>query len=350
MAVRDVHMDLLGTNKQATVELEEPTGGISSYFIGRNDKDWHTGIPHYGRIRYKNVYAGIDLVYYANGRDIEYDFILKPGADPNQIKLAYNKPAQIDSNGDLVIAGLKQHRPTVLHAGHEITCNYLVHNDQIQLALDSYDRSQPLTVDPVLEFSTYLGGVAEESGEAIALDPAGNVYLAGGSQAPAAPDLNPFQQTSALIASPVVFKMTPDGLRILYYAYIGNGSWDHAHGIGVAADGSAIITGQTRNPNFPLKNAFQTSFKAIWDNAFFTKLSPDGKLLVYSSYFGGNNREQPGGLALDSQGNAFITGLTSSKDFPVVNAFQPTFGGGTADCYLAKISPSGVRGCSRFTG
>src|ERR1700724_1412667 len=128
--------------------------------------------------------------------------------------------------------------------------------------------------------------------------------------------------------------MGPDGRRILYYAYVGNGSWDFAHGIGVDASGSAIITGQTRNPNFPLKNAFQTSFKAIWDNAFFTKLSPDGKSLIYSSYFGGSNYEGPGNLALDSQGNAFITGQTGSRDFPVVKASQQMFAGGNADCYL----------------
>src|SRR6202043_2840106 len=111
MAVRDVRMDLVDANKYAKVELEEPTEGISSYFIGRSEKDWHTGIQHYGRVRFRNVYADIDLVYYGSGRDIEYDFILKPGADPNQIRLAYNKPVQIDSNGDLLVAGLKQHRP-----------------------------------------------------------------------------------------------------------------------------------------------------------------------------------------------------------------------------------------------
>jgi hypothetical protein len=100
--------------------------------------------------------AGIDLVYYASGRDIEYDFVLRPGADPNQIKLAYNKPVRVDSNGDLLIAGLKQHRPKVLQDGREIACDYLMRGERVKLALATYDHSQPLTVDPVLEFSTYL--------------------------------------------------------------------------------------------------------------------------------------------------------------------------------------------------
>jgi hypothetical protein len=125
MALRDVRMDLIGTNKHAKLELEEPTGGISSYLIGRNEKDWHTAIPQYGRVRYKNVYPGIDLVYYARGRDIEYDFVLKPGAEANQIKLAYNKSVQIDSNGDLLVAGLRQHRPKVLQNNREIEATIL---------------------------------------------------------------------------------------------------------------------------------------------------------------------------------------------------------------------------------
>lgn len=192
MAVRDIRMDLLGANKHAKVELEEPTGGISSYFIGRNEKDWQTGIPHYSRVRYKNVYPGIDLVYYASGRDIEYDFVLKPGADANQIKLAYNKPVQIDSNGDMLVAGLKQHRPKVAQNGREIECDYLVRDQRVQLALAGYDPSQPLTVDPVLEFSTYLGGPGEESIDDVKLDSNGFIYAAGGSQSPQSPTLNPF--------------------------------------------------------------------------------------------------------------------------------------------------------------
>jgi len=198
MALRDVRMDLVGANKHVQAELEEPLGGISSYFIGRDEKDWHTGIPHYSRVRYKNIYAGIDLVYYANGRDIEHDFILKPGADPNQIKLAYNKPFQIDANGDLLIAGLKQHRPKVLQNGREIACDYFLHNDQVQLALAAYDHSQPLTVDPVLEYSSYLGGPAEEGANDLKVDANGFVLLTGYGRAPNSPDLNPFQQTSGV--------------------------------------------------------------------------------------------------------------------------------------------------------
>ncbi len=209
MAVRDVRMDLVGARASALADLEEPLGGISSYFIGRDEKDWHTGIPQYGRVRYKNVYAGIDLVYYGNDRNVEYDFLLKPGADPNQIKLAYNKKVLVDANGDLLIAGLRQKRPKVYQNGREVACDYVLRERTVQLALADYDSSQALTVDPVLEFSTFLGGPAEEHGFSISLDTAGNVYLAGGTQSPAAPTLDPFQNTTALILSPVVLSSPP---------------------------------------------------------------------------------------------------------------------------------------------
>src|SRR5260370_2541379 len=127
MAVRDVRMELLGANRKAEVEFDEPTGGISSYFIGKTEKDWHTGIAHYARVRYRDVYSGIDLVYYGSGRDIEYDFVLRPGADPNQIRVAYNNPVRVDENGDLLIAGLRPRPPQVhphvchIHSAHLVS-------------------------------------------------------------------------------------------------------------------------------------------------------------------------------------------------------------------------------------
>src|SRR5260370_13340491 len=143
--------------------------------------------------------------------------------------------------------------------------------------------------------------------------------------------------------------MTPDGQKILYYVFVGNGSWDQALGVGVDASGSAVISGDTRNTNFPLKNAFQTQFKAIYGSAFISKLSPDGKSLVSSSYIGGSNYEWGGGIALDPQGNALITGQTYSNDFPIKQAFQKSYGGG-GDCYAAKIAPNGDLLWSTYLG
>jgi uncharacterized protein (TIGR03437 family) len=350
MVVRDVRMDLIGANRKSAAEFGQATGGISSYFIGRTEKDWHTGIPHYERVQYRDVYAGIDLVYYGSGLNIEYDFVVRPGGDPNEIRLAYSKPVRLDENGDLLIAGLRQKRPKVFQGSREITCDYLVRNNEVRLAVAAYDHAHTLTVDPVLEFSTYLGGPAEEHGFGIAIDSAGFVYLAGGSQSPASPTLNPFQNTTALILSPVVFKITPDGQKIVYYAFVGNNSWDAANTIAVDSAGSAVISGTTRNPNFPLKNPFQTQFKAIYDNAFVTKLSPDGRSLIYSSYLGGSNWDHGQAIALDASGNAVVAGYTLSSDFPVLNASQPHFGGGYSDCFLSKVSASGTLILSTYFG
>jgi uncharacterized protein (TIGR03437 family) len=348
--VRDVRMELVGGNKHAKIELEEPTGGISSYFIGRNEKEWHTGIPHYARVRYKNVYAGIDLVYYGRQRDIEYDFVLKPGADPSQIKLAYNKPVQIDSNGDLLIAGLKQHRPKVFQNGHEIECDYLVRRERVQLALAKYDHSQPLTVDPVLEFSTYLGGPGDDNIQDVKVDANGFIYVAGGTQSPQAPTLNPFQQSQTQTLTPFVIKLTNDGQQVVFFAQIGGNGWDSAWGVGVDNSG-VILGGRTRSTNFPVKNAFQTDFKARLDNAFFSKLTPDGKSLIFSTYYGGSNWEYPlTGLAMDSQGSVWLSGYTTSLDLPLKNAAQSTFGGGVTDCFLAKVSSSGALLVSTYWG
>jgi len=336
----NIRAKFVGALPKTHAEAVEPLGSYSNYFLGRTAKDWFTGIPHYAKVRYRNLYHGIDVVYYVNGRNMEYDFNVAPGADLNQIQLAFSETPRIEK-GDLIVAGLRQRRPQVYQDGREIACDYIVRDGKVQLALAEYDHSKGLTIDPVLEFSTYLGGVAEEHGFAIALDSAGYVYLAGGSQSPATPTLNPFQQTSALVLSPVVFKFSPDGQRLVYFAFIGNKSWDNANAIAVDSDGSPILFGRTRNPNFPLKNAFQSSFLAIGDTAFVSKLTPDGKSLVYSSYLGGSNRELGNGIAIDAQGNAFMTGQTNSTNFPVRNAFQANFGGGGADCFLSKVSSVG---------
>jgi len=350
MAVRDIRMELVGASKHAKLSFEEPLGGISSYFIGRDEKHWHAGIPHYGCVRYKNVYAGIDLVYYASGRDIEYDFVLKPGADPSQIKLAYNKQVQIDSNGDLRVAGLKQHRPKVFQNGREIECTYLVRGERVQLALADYDRSQPLIVDPVLEFSTYIGGPGEEDLADVKLDSSGFIYVAGGSQSPQAPTLNPFQQSQTQTLTPFVIKLSNDGQRVIFFAEVGgNNGWDAAFGVGVDNSG-VILGGSTRSTTFPVKNAFQTEFKAVWDNAFFSKLSPDGKSLIFSTYYGGSNWEFPqAGMAMDSQGSVWLSGYTESKDLPLKNAAQSTLGG-PIDCFLAKVSSIGALLVSTYWG
>jgi uncharacterized protein (TIGR03437 family) len=341
MAIRDIRMDLVGANRLAEAQLEEPLGGVSSYFIGRQENGWHTVIPQYARVRYKNIYVGIDLVYYASGPAIEYDFILKAGADSSQIKLVYNKPVQLGDNGDLLIAGLRQKRPKAFQNGREIACDYLLtRNHQFQLVFAPYDHAQGLTVDPVLEYSTYLGGSVYDSAHSIAVDSAGNAYIVGTTRSPDAPSLNPFQQPSGLSYDVFVIKITSGGNQLVYAAYLGGFGDDEGNAIVVDATGSAYIGGETNSINFPLKNPVQPKFGGGNENGFVARLSPGGDSLIFSTFLGGGYLDGVYGLAIDSSGSTYVTGYAFSSDFPVKNAVQTTNSGGS-DAFAAKLSPQG---------
>jgi uncharacterized protein (TIGR03437 family) len=338
---KPVRMELERASGSAQGVLEEPLGAISSYFSGQTEKDWHTGIPHYARVHYKDVYPGIDLVYYAHGRDLEYDFRLQPGADPSVIRLAFNEPVHTDTNGDLLVGGLRQKRPKVYQNGHEVACDYLARAaHHVQLALAAYDRAQPLTVDPVLVFSTYLGGPGDDVADGVALDSQGFIYLALSTQSPAAPILDPFQQETIAVLQPSVFKFTPDGQHIVYYSILNSGSWDGTNSLTVDSTGSPILVGFTESARFPLMNPVQSvNNAAIW-TGFITKFTPDGISLVYSTYFGGSDSTDIWSIAVDQQGNAYFAGDTYSRDIPVKNAIQPQYAG-SSDCFVGKLSTTG---------
>ena len=170
---------------------------------------------HFARVRYHDVYPGIDLIYYWNALgSLEYDFIVKAGADPHAIEVSYNRPVQRASNGDLLIAGLRQERPRVYQNGREIACDYIVDQEHhIQLALSDYDHTKPLTIDPVIEYSTYLGGNGDDTASAIAVGSDGSPYVGGHLQSPNYPNLNPFQQASGTEQDIVVAKFTPSRKR-----------------------------------------------------------------------------------------------------------------------------------------
>ncbi len=346
---KNVHLRLVGAKKHARVEGLEPTGGISSYFTGRDEKTWFTGIPHYSKLKYKDIYPGIDMVYYGSGRNIEYDFVVKPEADPKQIQLAFSQRVQLD-HGDLIVAGLRQHKPRILQDRREIAASYrITGSHRVELGLADYDHSRDLIIDPVLEFSTYLGGPGEEAGAQVVLDSSGAIYLAGATQSPASPSLNPFQQTNIVSDAPFVMKMTPQTDHVVYFVVLGSNGWDSAAGLAVDATGSVVVVGITRSATFPLKNAFQSNFISQYWTEFVTKLSSDARSLIYSTYYGGTYEEDPVGVRLDSQGNAYTAGLTYSSDFPVLRALQADYGG-AADCYVGKISSTGSLIFSTYFG
>ncbi|HEY3744165.1 MAG TPA: SBBP repeat-containing protein, partial [Bryobacteraceae bacterium] len=309
--------------KSAKGEGVDPTGGYSNYFIGRDEKNWHSGIPHYSKVHYKDVYKGIDLLYYATpDRQIEYDLEVAPGADLNQVELSFTgfDKVEIDEHGDLSLRlgdnAIRQHRPKVFQGGKEVACGYrLLPNNHVKIEVAPYDEALPLTVDPVLDFSTYLGGPGSDFLENIKIDSSGFIYLCGNTQTPASPSLNPFQQTNLVQDQADVIKLTPNADRILLFATLGSASGQSgASSLNVDAAGNLLVYGSTQAPDFPLKNAFQSQFKSTFEAAFVSKLTPDGRTLVYSSLWNGSNTESPSGSAVDAQGALTFGGSTASTD------------------------------------
>lgn len=339
--MRQVRMEFAGAALAPAGNGEEATGGYSNYFVGKTDKEWFTGVPHFGRLRYREVYPGIDVVYYGANGAIEFDFIVKPGADVSHIGMRFHGATAVAVGEDVVVkkdgAEMRVRRPRVFQGGTEIPSWYEMENGVVKVRIAEIDPAAALTIDPILDFSTYLGGPGQDWLWKVEMAADGNLIIAGGTQSPASPVLDPFQQPSVVSAAPIILKMSPDGQRIIFYTILGRNGWDIANVLAVAKDGTITSGGITRSSNFPLKNAFQSEIKAVFDNAFVVRVSADGRSLVYSSYLGGSVRESALSVALDNAGNAYFVGGTQSNDFPLIKALQTSASG----AFLTRISPEG---------
>jgi uncharacterized protein (TIGR03437 family) len=333
--------------------------GLSSYFAGRTARDWHTRIPQYDRVRYRDVYPGIDLVYYGNHGKLEYDFVLRPGADPSRIRVAYSglKNLRIDKEGNLLLAAesgeIRQRRPAVYQEidgkRTEVAASYrLAGHGEIGIDVAAYDARRGLTVDPVLEYGTFIGANSGALVTGVKVDSAGNVYLGGSVPATSS------NSTSPGAGNAMVVKFSPSQNKVLYWATLAPDGQTSANSLAVDSSGNAIVCGSTASTQFPLVNAFKSSSAGAW-KVFVSKFAADGQSLVFSTYFGGSRNDYLNGVAVDASGNAFITGQTLSPDFPVLNALQPKAGfGNTAglvsNAVLAKFSPAGALLFSTFFG
>ena len=319
--------------------------GKVSYFVGNDPKKWHTDIPSYEAVRYKEIYPGVDVLFYGRQQSLEYDFVIAPGADPSIIALNIDgaRRVEVDSHGNLVmrVTGGKValQRPVVYQEingeRHEIAGSYSIADDhQIRFLIARYDHTQPLTIDPVLNYSTYIGGENFDLALGIALDAAGDAYIAGNTTSTTFPQMNAESATmpsDVALGTAFVSELNPAGTAILYSTYLGgsgNGTFgDSANAIAVDASSPAniYVTGFTGSSDFPLSTAlvpFQGTppgSVAAASSAFVTKLTPSASgsaQLAYSSYLGGNTFDQGFGVAIDASGNAFIAGETQSTNFP----------------------------------
>ena len=347
-----VRMKLKGANPQPQIEGLDQLPTRSNYFTGADPAAWRTNIPNYARVRYAQVYPGIDMVYYGNARRLEYDFIVAPGSDPEMIEIAFggSQDFEMSRTGDVILhtqqGDVRQSKPVAYQelngVKEEVPVNWVAKNERsVGFQLGAYDPSRPLIIDPVLIYSTYLGGSGFDQGYAIAVDSLGNSYVTGQTAAIDFPTTSGAFQTVYGGGDAFVAKLNPSGSALVYSTYIASAS---GNGIAVDDAGNAYITGDAGPTSFPTTaGAFQTS--PLGYDAFVTKLNATGSALVYSARFGGNLDDFSRGIALDSAGNAYITGWTVCRStictFPTVNAFQPNYAGGNNDAFVTKIDSSG---------
>lgn len=369
-----VRMKLVGADEDAQAHGVEELPGKTNYFIGNDSAKWRTDVTNYRKIKYDEIYPGIDLVYYGNTGELEYDFIIAPHADPGDIKLKFNGVTQIKlaRNGDLLLltrtATLRHQKPLIYQETNGtrtlVKGGYVLGSKgQVSFRLGTYDKTRPLIIDPVIAYSTFLGGSDLDEAHGLALDSSGNIYVAGITDSTDFPLANPFQSINKGSNAPVgyaelfISKLDPTGQALIYSTYIGGAGVDRGGAIAVDNDGNLHITGSTTSLDFPVANAYQPTYGGGSSDAFLTKLGPAGNFLIYSTYLGGdgpqylpgNAAELGNGIKLDNVGNAYLVGSTDSNSFPTLQPLKATKDGAT-DAFLLKMSTAGALLFSTYLG
>ena len=379
-----LRMRLEGANPGAQIAGIDRLPGKVNYFIGNDPRKWRTDVPSYAQVKYAGIYPGVDLVFYGNQGRLEYDFVIAPGADPKVIQLSL-KGAQrlrVNSRGDLVLSvsgGQVALQKPVIYQNvkgdrHEIQGRYvLAGNRRVTLDVASYDISVPLIIDPVLNYSTYLGGsTVGDLGSAIAVDSLGDAFVTGTTSSTTFPSTPGGFGAGNANGVAFVTEVNPTGTALLYTTYLGGTGGDFGNGIaldnsgsGANPGGNVYVTGATFSTTFPTTaaNALKPiSAGAALGTSFISKINPTASgtaSLVYSSYLGGTdgtsaNPDVGNGVAADVNGNAYVTGLTASSpgsadaNFPVTaaTAFQSTLGTTNGNAFLTRIDTTQVGSAS----
>ncbi|GAN35109.1 MAG: hypothetical protein DYG83_18165 [Candidatus Brocadia sp. AMX2] len=361
----------LSANNNPEIIAEGLQEGKVNYFIGNDPKKWKSNIPTYKTVVYKGIYNNIDMKFYGNNRQMEYDIVVKPGASPSRVQFSYHgiEGLQVTEDGDLEISlkddKIIQKRPYVYQEidGKRVERDgkFRVLSSELGIPpqnpkskskvrnrkfiygfqVASYDKRYPLVIDPVLEYSTYLGGSGNDHGIHMAIDGLGNAYVTGYTQSTDFPTASAYRGSNAGGYDAFVTKISASGDALIYSTYLGGSSYDYGRGIAVDGSGNAYVSGETNSSNFPTASAYQATNAGGFD-AFVTKISASGDILIYSTYLGGSSQDiHYGGVAVDGLGNAYVTGYTQSTDFPTASAYQGSNVGGY-DTFVTKISVSGV--------
>jgi hypothetical protein len=388
-----VRMQFVGANAQAPVSGDAELPGKINHLTGNDPAQWRVGLATFAKVRVGGLYPGVNLVYYGNQQQLEYDFDIAPGANPQAIAMHFDGVDKISiaPQGELILslAGgeIRQPKPviyqTIRGVRRGIAGDYrLVDTHTVAFTIGQYDRSRPLVIDPLLSYSTYIGGSAGDTAWAVTLDTNGNVYIAGQTFSKQFSTNESFSTAGAFQTNFAGGKLTGDAFVSkldaasgypVYITYLGGSNDDGAVSIAVDGAGNAYVTGFTDSPDFPVTNSipggvpglpnstnisgtFSKSFGSYPVDAFVTELGPSGSNLVYSTYLGGSGMDSGMGIAVDSAGNAYVTGVTYSTNFPVINAIP--YPGRTnlffdhlactnsiyfnANAFITKIGPGGT--------
>jgi len=347
-----------GANPTPVLEGIRAMGARVNFMRG-DRRDWRTDLPAYGGIAYRNIFPGVDLVYSVSSNSLKSDFYLAPGSDPSDIHMQYDGAGlvRIDEAGALVLAGsrgeFRENAPVIYQeisgTRHNVEGSFRIWPDgTVGFRLGPYDRTQPLVIDPVLSYSTYLGGSNMDALTSIAIDNSGNAYVAGWTVSADLPTVNPVRSQNGGGVDAFVAKLGPGGNNLIYCTYLGGRGDDRAFGIAVDISGNAYVTGWTSSSAFPTASPLQSTLAGAKD-AFVAKLNPAGNALVYSTYLGGANTDSGNAIAVDSAGNAYIAGGTYSMNFPVLSAYQTSIKG-QQNAFITKLGPGGTLIYSTYLG
>lgn len=377
-----LRMRMLDANDHPAIAGLEALSGKVNYLKGDDPKLWQKNVPTYAKVKYSQVYPGIDLVYYGNQQRLEYDFVIQPGANPKNIRLQFEgaEGLSLEADGNLVLTTkggeLRLQKPVIyqdidgerrkVDGGFVIEGGAnakVIKHETAQLAntisfhVAAYDPTKPLIIDPELVYSTYLGGsdgkdkrtgmpFFGEYAAGVAVDSGGNALVVGTTWSMDFPKRNARYPSNRGSQDVFVTKFDPSG-HVVYSTYLGGSEWDAGADIAVDAQGNAYVTGTTYSSNFPKQNARYPKRWGAYD-AFVTKFNPTGQIL-YSTYLGGHGGDNGIGIATDRDGNAYITGLTNSSDFLTVNARYPKLRG-WVDAFVTKFNASGQPIYSTYLG
>lgn len=326
-------MSLAGTKASPKVSGVERLPGRGNYFLGNDTSRWQTGIESFAKVKYESVYPGVDLIWHGNQRQLEYDFVVAPGARAEKIEMDFSgvQALTLDGDGSLTLraegADVRMLKPVAWQevdgARREVRCAYRIKGNRVTFRLGEYDAGRSLVIDPVLVYSTYIGGAGVDEAYGIAVDGEGSAYLAGVTDSADFPGASPIQQNKGSGTDVFVMKLNPAGNAVVYATWLGGGGLESVRQIKVDAAGGAVVVGSTSSLDFPLKDALQTTRSGASD-AFVVRLNPAGSALVSSTLLGGSGGESGNGVALDAGGNLYLTGSTDSVDFPTANPLQAT--------------------------